>query len=224
ASPTAWSRRGVSPLAAWPAFPPARPAARLRSSASPGARRRSRLPLWPSPRITPRSTTCAAPPPIAAPSPPICCAASGPSRPSPSACSMADRGTPRPQARDGAVTQPLPHDSADLHVAGAAAYVDDLPEPPGLLHCAFGHATEGQATLVALDLDAVRAAPGVVAVFTAADITGENNVGPVVHDDRLLADGEILYPGQPLFLLAATSTRAARRAATFGKVIAKPRP
>jgi xanthine dehydrogenase large subunit len=125
---------------------------------------------------------------------------------------------------EGAVHRPLPHDSADLHVAGAAAYVDDLPEPPGLLHLAFGHATEGHATLLSLDLDAVRAAPGVVAVFKADDIPGENNVGPVVHDDRLLADGEILYPGQPLFLVAATSTGAARRAARLGKAVVEPRP
>ncbi len=123
-----------------------------------------------------------------------------------------------------AVHQPLPHDSADLHVAGTAAYVDDLPEPPGVLHCAFGHADEGHAALLSLDLDAVRAAPGIVAVFTAADIPGENNVGPVVHDDRLLADGEILYPGQPLFLVAATSTRAARRAARLGEAVVEPRP
>lgn len=122
------------------------------------------------------------------------------------------------------VHQPLPHDSADLHVAGTAAYVDDLPEPLGVLHLAFGHAAEGHATLLSLDLDAVRGAPGVVAVFTAADIPGENNVGPVVHDDRLLADGEILYPGQPLFLVAATGTRAARRAARLGKAVVEPRP
>jgi xanthine dehydrogenase large subunit len=125
---------------------------------------------------------------------------------------------------DRAVRQPLPHDSADLHVAGAAAYVDDIPEPPGVLHLAFGHAAEGHATLVSLDLDAVRAAPGVVAVFTAADIPGENNVGPVVHDDRLLAEDEILYPGQPLFLVAATGTRAARRAARLARVVVEPRP
>ncbi|MEA3016665.1 MAG: xanthine dehydrogenase large subunit, partial [Sphingomonadales bacterium] len=125
---------------------------------------------------------------------------------------------------EGAVHQPLPHDSADLHVAGAATYVDDLPEPPGVLHLAFGHAADGYATLVSLDLDAVRAAPGVVAVFTAADISGENNVGPVVHDDRLLAEDEILYPGQPLFLVAATDTRAARRAARLGKAMVEPRP
>jgi xanthine dehydrogenase large subunit len=137
---------------------------------------------------------------------------------------MADRTAPPPAARTAAVNQALPHDSADLHVAGAAAYVDDLPEPPGLLHCAFGHATEGHATLISLDLDAVRAAPGVVAVFKADDIPYDNNVGPVVHDDKLLADGEILYPGQPLFLVAATSTRAARRAARLGKAVTRPRP
>ncbi len=28
----------------------------------------------------------------------------------------------------------LPHDSAGRHVAGEALYVDDLPEPPGMLH------------------------------------------------------------------------------------------
>jgi len=124
---------------------------------------------------------------------------------------------------DGVVHRPLPHDSADLHVAGAATYVDDLPEPPGVLHLAFGHAAEGHAALLSLDLDAVRAAPGVVAVFTAADIPGENNVGPVVHDEKLLAEGEILYPGQPLFLVAATGTRAARRAARLGKAVVEPR-
>jgi xanthine dehydrogenase large subunit len=137
---------------------------------------------------------------------------------------MADRAAPSPPSREAAVRRPLPHDSADLHVAGAAIYVDDIPEPPGVLHLAFGHAAEGHATLVSLDLDAVRAAPGVVAVFTAADIPGENNVGPVVHDDLLLAENEILYPGQPLFLVAATSTRAARRAARLGTAVVETRP
>jgi xanthine dehydrogenase large subunit len=137
---------------------------------------------------------------------------------------MADRAPLPAHAYAGTVHQSLPHDSADLHVAGAAFYVDDLPEPPGLLHLAFGHATEGHGALLSLDLEAVRAAPGVIAVFTAADIPGENNVGPVVHDDKLLAEGEILYPGQPLFLVAATGTRAARRAARLGKAAVEPRP
>ncbi|MEZ0244573.1 MAG: xanthine dehydrogenase molybdopterin binding subunit, partial [Sphingomonas sp.] len=75
-----------------------------------------------------------------------------------------------------------------------------------------------------LDLSAVRAAPGVVAVFTAEDIPGENNVGPVFHDDLLFAETEILYPGQPLFVVAAESHRAARIAARLAKVTAEPLP
>src|SRR3954469_5866336 len=122
---------------------------------------------------------------------------------------MADVDLPRP----GAVNQPLRHDSAVEHVAGHARYVDDMPEAPGLLHLAFGLATDGHAKLRSLDLEAVRAAPGVVAVYTAADIPGVNDVSPVAGDDKLLAEGEILYAGQPLFLVAATSYRAARAAA-----------
>jgi xanthine dehydrogenase large subunit len=121
-----------------------------------------------------------------------------------------------------AVSQPLRHDSAEGHVAGSALYVDDLPDAPGTLHLAFGLAVDGHARLTGLDLTQVRAAPGVVAVFTAADIPGENNVGPVFHDDRLFAEDEILYPGQPLFVVAATGTRAARVAARLAKAETEP--
>jgi xanthine dehydrogenase large subunit len=123
-----------------------------------------------------------------------------------------------------AVGQPLPHDSAGRHVAGSALYVDDLPEAPGTLHLAFGLAADGYARLTGLDLAEVRSAPGVVAVFTAADIPGENNVGPVFHDDLLFAEDEILYPGQPLFVVAATGNRAARVAARLAKVETEPLP
>ena len=123
-----------------------------------------------------------------------------------------------------AVRQPLRHDSAEGHVAGSALYVDDLPDAPGTLHLAFGLAVDGHARLTGLDLVQVRAAPGVVAVFTAADIPGENNVGPVFHDDLLFAEDEILYPGQPLFVVAATSNRAARVAARLAKVETQPLP
>jgi len=117
-----------------------------------------------------------------------------------------------------------PHDSARLHVAGAARYADDEPEPVGMLHLAFGLSGHAHARIVSIDLDTVRAAPGVVAVYTAADIPGANDVSPIAHDDRLLADGEAIWHGQPLFLVAATSARAARVAARLGKVDYAPLP
>ena len=118
----------------------------------------------------------------------------------------------------------LPHDSAALHVAGAARYIDDLAEPADLLHLAFGQGAQAHARIVAIDLDAVRAAPGVVAVYTAADIPGENDVSPLADDDRLLADGIVTYVGQPVFLVAATSRDAARRAARLGRIDYVPLP
>ena len=163
-----------------------------------------------APRTISRSATCADRPNTASPPPPIWCAASG--------------SNPRASPMSDAVHQPLRHDSAEGHVAGSALYVDDLPEAPGTLHLAFGLAADGHARLTGLDLAAVRAAPGVVAVFTAADIPGENNVGPVFHDDRLFAEDEILYPGQPLFVVAATGNRAARVAARLAKVETEPLP
>lgn len=117
-----------------------------------------------------------------------------------------------------------PHDSARLHVTGQARYADDAPEAPGTLHLAFGQSTEAHARIVSIDLSAVRAAEGVVAVLTAADIPGENNVGPVAHDDRLLADGEVICHGQAVFLVAATSQRAARAAARLGRIEYETQP
>ncbi|WP_084580035.1 xanthine dehydrogenase molybdopterin binding subunit [Sphingomonas azotifigens] len=117
-----------------------------------------------------------------------------------------------------------PHDSAHLHVAGTARYADDEPEPADMLHLAFGQSSEAHARIVAMDLSEVRAAPGVVAVFTAADIPGANDVSPVAGDDRLLAEDAVISIGQPVFLVAATSQRAARKAARLGRIDYAPLP
>ena len=115
------------------------------------------------------------------------------------------------------VTKPLPHDSARLHVTGAARYVDDLPVPAGTLHLAFGMSGVAHGRIVAMDLDAVRAAPGVVAVLTAADLPFANDVSPVAHDEPLLAADAVQYLGQPLFLVVAETHLAARKAARLGR-------
>ena len=111
-----------------------------------------------------------------------------------------------------AVGKPLPHDSAHLHVSGQAAYTDDLPEPRDLLHLAVGMSTVAHASVRDLDLSDVLAAEGVVDTCTAADIPGENNYGSIIKDDPLLADGLVQYVGQPLFVVAAETVDAARKA------------
>lgn len=113
----------------------------------------------------------------------------------------------------GAVHEALPHDSAVRHVTGEALYIDDLPEPHGLLHVQLGLSAKAHARLTRVDLDAVRAAEGVVCVLTAAEVPGENDVSPTHrHDEPLLATDLVEFVGQPIFAVAARTREAARRA------------
>ncbi|SOB89731.1 xanthine dehydrogenase molybdenum binding subunit apoprotein [Rhodobacter sp. JA431] len=121
------------------------------------------------------------------------------------------------------VGKPLPHDSARLHVTGQARYLDDIPCPADTLHLAFGLSTEASATITAVDLDPVRQSPGVVAVFTAADLPHANDASPAPEPEPVLAEGTVHYLGQPIFLVAATSHRAARIAARKARITYAPK-
>ena len=126
----------------------------------------------------------------------------------------------------GGVADPVPHDSAHKHVAGTAIYIDDIPEPPGTLHLAVGMSTRAHADILAMDLAKVRAAPGVVAVLTPADIPGANNVSPGRgnSDDPVFAAGLVEHFGQSMFAVAAETTLAARRAARLAEVTYRDKP
>ncbi len=117
-----------------------------------------------------------------------------------------------------------PHESAHLHAAGEARYVDDIPELAGTLHAALGLSTQAHAEVLQVDLTKVLAAPGVVAVLTAQDIPGKNSCGPILDDDPILADGLVQYVGQPLFAVIASSYSNARRAATLAEIEYAPLP
>ncbi len=116
------------------------------------------------------------------------------------------------------VARPLPHDAARLHVTGTARYVDDVPVPAGTLSLAFGISSVARGRITGMDLGAVRMAPGVVAVLTADDLPFANDVSPSIHDEPLLATGEVFYVGQPIYCVVATSHLAARKAARLGKI------
>ena len=116
------------------------------------------------------------------------------------------------------VGQSRAHESARLHVLGQATYVDDVPELHGTLHAALGLSSQAHARFTTIDLDAVKRAPGVVAVLCAADIPGLNDCGPILHDDPIFADGLVQYVGQPMFMVVADSHDNARRAARLAQV------
>lgn len=122
------------------------------------------------------------------------------------------------------IGKPLPHDAAPLQVTGQARYVDDIHLPAGALHLAFGLSTCAHGEISAMDLSEVRAAPGVVAVFSAEHLPDMPDCSPSAHDEPLLATGTVHYIGQPVFLVVADSHLAARRAARLGRITYAPRP
>lgn len=120
---------------------------------------------------------------------------------------------------NGPMHQSLRHDSAHKHVAGSAEYIDDIPEPAGLLHGALGMSDRAHAEILSVDLSAVKAYPGVVSVLTAKDVPGVNDVSSGGrHDEPLLADDKVEFHGQPVFAVIAETRDAARRAARLAKI------
>lgn len=115
--------------------------------------------------------------------------------------------------------QALPHDLAERHVSGRALYIDDLPEPEGILHIALGGSPVARGKIMSLDVRDVRAASGVVAVLTAADILGKNDVSPARGDDPMFALDRVEFVGQALFAVVAHSRDAARRAVRLVKTV-----
>ncbi len=122
--------------------------------------------------------------------------------------------TPQPQVGVSRV-----HEAAHLHVSGEALYTDDIAEAHGTLHAALGLSPLAHGRLIGIDLERLKRQPGVVAVLTAQDIPGENNCGPLLHDDPILADGELRYLGQPVFAVIATDRALARRAAALAREV-----
>ncbi len=116
------------------------------------------------------------------------------------------------------VGKALAHDSAARHVAGTAAYIDDILEPEGCLHLAPGLSAIARGRIRSMDLGAVEAAPGVVQVLTAKDIPGVNDCSPSIGGDPILADKEILFHGQVMFAVVARSRKEALHAVKLAKI------
>jgi xanthine dehydrogenase large subunit len=110
-----------------------------------------------------------------------------------------------PDGPPGPVHRPHPHDSALQHVTGAAAYIDDLPEPDNLLHAALVLSPLAHGRLLSVP----RPAEG--RLLTASDIPGLNDVSAIgLGGEVLLAEELVEYAGQPLALALAESLDAAR--------------
>ena len=104
-------------------------------------------------------------------------------------------------------------------IKGLAHYVDDIGLP-GTLHVAFVRSVYAHAKITAIDTSAALATPGVVAVYTGADVA--DKIGPVpcagalpdlkVPDHRVLAKDKVYFLGHPIAAVVATDRYVARDA------------
>src|SRR5262252_1181817 len=110
-------------------------------------------------------------------------------------------------------------------ITGAGRYVDDI-QTERCLHGAFVRSTLAHATIGAVDVSAAAAAPGVVAVLTAADLGLPARVGfqmvPEVFARLPLADGRVRFVGEPVALVVAESQAAAEDAAQLVSIDFEP--
>ena len=112
-------------------------------------------------------------------------------------------------------------------ITGAGRFVDDVPAP-GCLHAAFVRSTLAHATLDRVDTAAAAAAPGVVAVYTAADLGLAPRLAFGVLDDHFarppLAAGRVRFVGDLVAMVVAETRAAADDAAALVEVDYGPLP
>lgn len=104
------------------------------------------------------------------------------------------------------------------HVQGKSIYLDDIQELKGTLYALPFDATVAHAKITAIDYTQAIHRTGIVRIITAKDIPGENQIGGILPDEPLFADGEVHFRGQVIALIIGTSEHHCRQAAKLIKV------
>ncbi len=118
----------------------------------------------------------------------------------------------------------LRHESAVGHVTGRAIYTDEQRPPSGMLSVYPVQAPHAHARILAIDTAAALALPGVHAVLTAGDVPGENDTGPIFHDEPLIPPDTVLFYGQAVAWVVADDEALAQAAAKQVSVIYEALP
>ncbi len=99
------------------------------------------------------------------------------------------------------------------HVRGESIYLDDIQLVQGTLFtCVFDSPT-AHGKLISIDTTDAERSDGVFRVITAKDLIGENQIGGIMPDEPLLADGEVHFQGMPIAIVVAETEELARKAA-----------
>lgn len=120
-------------------------------------------------------------------------------------------------------------------LTGRGLYVDDVPAGSDL-HAHVVRSPHGHARIAGIDVEVARGAPGLLGVFTEADLRADG-IGPlpctvqipmvtplVIPPRHALARDRVRHVGDPVALVVATSRDAARDAAELIAVDYEPLP
>jgi CO/xanthine dehydrogenase Mo-binding subunit len=110
------------------------------------------------------------------------------------------------------VGRAVPRLDARDKVTGAARYVTDLALP-GMVHARLWRSPVPHARIVGVETARAAAAPGVLAVVTAADLPVANlYFGPALRDQPILAHEVVRYAGEPVVAVVADTEAHAEAA------------
>ncbi len=99
------------------------------------------------------------------------------------------------------------------HVRGESIYLDDIPVVHGTLFACVFDSPVAHGKLKSINTAEAEKSEGVFKIITAKDLIGENQIGGIVPDEPLLADGEVHFQGMPIAIVVAESEELARKAA-----------
>jgi xanthine dehydrogenase molybdopterin binding subunit len=105
-----------------------------------------------------------------------------------------------------------PHDSAYKHVTGESVYINDMDFGNQTLYGHVVYSKVAHAKILTVDVSEAVKIKGVKCILSHQDIPGENQMGPVFHDELCLADQEVNFIGQAILLIAAETKEQCREA------------
>jgi xanthine dehydrogenase molybdopterin binding subunit len=101
------------------------------------------------------------------------------------------------------------------HLTGESVYVNDIGPGSRLLYGHLVYSRFAAAKIRSVNYQKALAVQGIKAILSFRDIPGENQIGPVYHDEVCLAENEVGFIGQAILLIAAETREAAQAAEKF---------
>ena len=128
-------------------------------------------------------------------------------------------GAVPPAPEDWSLGQRVPRVDVREKVTGTGIYPDDV-YLDGMIYASAVRSAYPRARVLAIHTEEAKALPGVVGVFTAADIPGQNKVGHLKKDwDTMIAVGDIThYLGDAICIVAAEDPETLARAKDLVRV------